>query len=35
MAHDICSIAACNIAFEDCKEGEAYDLGEILDYNQS
>ncbi|KAF8163366.1 hypothetical protein B0H34DRAFT_650242 [Crassisporium funariophilum] len=25
-AHDVCSIAACNIGFEDCKEGETYDL---------
>jgi len=35
MAHDICSIAACNIAFEDCKEEEGYDLGEILYYCSS
>lgn len=26
-AHDICSLAACNIAFEDCKEEDGYDLG--------
>jgi len=26
-AHDVCSLAACNIAFEDCKEEDAYDLG--------
>jgi len=26
-AHDMCSIAACNIAFEDCREGETYGLG--------
>ena len=26
-AHDVCSLAACNIAFEDCKEEGAYDLG--------
>ncbi|KAF9535274.1 hypothetical protein CPB83DRAFT_841502 [Crepidotus variabilis] len=25
-AHDICSLAACNIAFEDCKEDGGYDL---------
>ncbi|KIK08291.1 hypothetical protein K443DRAFT_672780 [Laccaria amethystina LaAM-08-1] len=28
-AHDMCSIAACNIAFEDCREGEAYDLDAV------
>jgi len=28
MAHDTCSIAAVNIAFEDCKEARRYDLGE-------
>ena len=27
VAHDICSLAACNQAFEDCKEGGTYDLG--------
>ena len=26
-AHDICSIEALNTAFEDCRDGEAYDLG--------
>jgi hypothetical protein len=26
-AHDICSLAACNMAFEDCKEEDGYDLG--------
>ncbi|KAF8965263.1 hypothetical protein BDZ97DRAFT_1918412 [Flammula alnicola] len=25
-ARDICSLAACNIAFEDCKEDDGYDL---------
>ena len=25
--HDICSIAGCNIALEDCKEGSGYDYG--------
>jgi hypothetical protein len=30
VAHDICSLAACRQAFEDCKEGETYDLGEAL-----
>ncbi|KDR81679.1 hypothetical protein GALMADRAFT_239795 [Galerina marginata CBS 339.88] len=25
-AHDICLLAACNVAFEDCKEGDGYDL---------
>jgi hypothetical protein len=29
VAHDICSVAACNQAFEDCQEGKTYDLGEI------
>jgi len=24
--HDMCSMAACNTAFEDCKEGSGYDL---------
>ncbi|KAF9484725.1 hypothetical protein BDN70DRAFT_872266 [Pholiota conissans] len=28
-AHDICSLAACNIAFEDCKEEEGYDLDAV------
>lgn len=27
-AHSICSLAACSMAFEGCKEGETYDLGE-------
>jgi hypothetical protein len=27
VAHDICSLVACNQAFEDCKEGTTYDLG--------
>lgn len=26
-AHDMCSLVTCNTAFEDCKEGETYDLG--------
>lgn len=26
-ARSLCSIAACNTAFEDCQEGESYDLG--------
>lgn len=25
--HDMCSLIACNLAFEDCKDGDAYDLG--------
>jgi hypothetical protein len=29
-ARDLCSVAACNTAFEDCKEGDAYDLGACL-----
>ena len=29
-AHDLCSVAACNIAFEDCKEEDGYDLGKIV-----
>lgn len=28
-AHDMCSIAACNIAFEDCREGETYGLDAV------
>jgi hypothetical protein len=27
-AHSICSLAACSMAFQGCKEGETYDLGE-------
>jgi len=27
-AHEMCSLVACNMAFEDCQEGDAYDLGE-------
>lgn len=30
-AHDICSIEALNIAFEDCREGDSYDLGVLSD----
>lgn len=30
-AHNICSIEALNTAFEDCRDGEAYDLGEHCD----
>lgn len=30
VAHDICSLIACNQAFEDCKEGGTYDLGNKL-----
>ena len=26
MAHDLCSLVACNIMFQDCREGEGYDL---------
>jgi hypothetical protein len=27
-AHDMCSVAACNMAFDECKESdEGYDLG--------
>lgn len=29
VAHDICSLIACNQAFEDCKEGGTYDLGAV------
>ena len=26
-AHDICSLAACNFAFDGCKDNDEYDLG--------
>lgn len=26
-AHDMCSVAALNSAFEDCRDGDGYDLG--------
>lgn len=26
-AHDICSLIACNLAFESSRDGETYDLG--------
>lgn len=29
-AHDMCSVAACLVAFEDCKEPEGYDLGTMI-----
>jgi hypothetical protein len=29
-AHEICSLAACNTAFQDCREGDAYDLGKLF-----
>jgi hypothetical protein len=29
VAHDMCSLASCIMAFEECKEGDAYDLGEL------
>lgn len=33
-AHDACSLAACNTAFEDSKDDEGYDLGiEIIFLN--
>ncbi len=32
-AHDICSVAALNWAFEDCRDGDAYDLGECCSIN--
>lgn len=25
--HDLCTVSACNVAFEDCREGDGYDLG--------
>ncbi|KAF5381080.1 hypothetical protein D9615_004015 [Tricholomella constricta] len=28
-AHDICSLSACNKAFEDCQDGETYDLDAV------
>jgi len=30
IAQDLCSIAACSSAFEDCEDGDGYDLGEYL-----
>jgi len=30
IAHDLCSIVACSSAFEDCKDGDGYDLGVYL-----
>ena len=29
-AHDLCSVTACNLAFEDSRDGETYDLGIII-----
>ncbi|RDB21136.1 hypothetical protein Hypma_011673 [Hypsizygus marmoreus] len=29
IAHDICSLAACNRAFEDCQDGDTYDLDAV------
>ena len=28
-AHDLCSLAACNMAFKACRVGDGYDLGEF------
>ncbi|KAJ7709826.1 hypothetical protein B0H17DRAFT_1029380 [Mycena rosella] len=28
-AHDMCSLASCNAAFEDCKDGDAFDLDAV------
>ena len=28
-AHDLCSIVALNSAFEDCRDDDSYDLGEL------
>lgn len=30
FAHDMCSLAACNQAFESCKKEDTYDLGNAL-----
>src|SRR5262249_52142133 len=32
-AHEICSLAACNMAFQECKEGGGYDLGQFFPSN--
>lgn len=29
-AHDMCSLAACIMAFQDCQEGDGYDHGKML-----
>ena len=29
-AHDLCSLVACNIIFQDCQEGEGYDISSFF-----
>lgn len=33
VAHELCYLVACNQAFDDCKDGDIYDLG-IKDLRQ-